>query len=155
WVLSRTHRGLGAFDLRSNGITYTLTQMNARLIQNLADSPNYIVLDTQRWLSKVGPKAFNAKLWYMAKIPFSNEVFKEAVRHIKAAIRASSGHTKKLIIVDLDETLWRGIVGDVGWENLVLGGHDPTGEALVDFQKQLKALKNRGILLAVVSKNEE
>jgi FkbH-like protein len=51
--------------------------------------------------------------------------------------------------------LWSGTVGDVGWENLVLGGHDPTGEALVDFQKQLKALKNRGILLAVVSKNEE
>jgi FkbH-like protein len=155
WVLPRSHPGLGAFDLRLSGITYALMQMNARLIQNLADSPNCIVLDTQRWLSKVGQTAFNTKLWYMAKIPFSNDVFKEAVRHIKSAIRASNGHTKKLIILDLDETLWSGTVGDVGWENLVLGGHDPTGEALVDFQKQLKALKNRGILLAVVSKNEE
>jgi FkbH-like protein len=155
WVLPSSHRGLGAFDLRLSGITFALMQMNARLIQNLADSPNCIVLDTQRWLSTVGQKAFNTKLWYMAKIPFSNEVFKEAVRYIKAAIRASGGDTKKLIILDLDETLRSGTVGDVGWENLVLGGHDPTGEALVDFQKQLKALKNRGILLAVVSKNEE
>ncbi len=58
-------------------------------------------------------------------------------------------------MLDLDGTLWKGVVGDVGWENLVLGGHDPEGEALVDFQRQLKALTRQGILLGVVSKNEE
>jgi FkbH-like protein len=155
WVLPND-RGLGALDLRStSGLSHVLLEMNVRLVRNLEQTPNCIVLDTQKWLSRVGEKAFNPKLWYLAKIAFSNEVFKEAVRDIKAAIRALSGQTKKLIILDLDETLWGGIVGDVGWENLVLGGHDPAGEALVDFQKQLRALKNRGILLAVVSKNEE
>jgi len=129
--------------------------MNLRLAQHFSDVPNCIVLDAQRWIGSVGLKAFNPKLWYLGKIPFANGVFKEAVRDIKAGIRALSGRSKKLIILDLDETLWGGIVGDVGWQNLVLGGHDPIGEAFVDFQKELKALKNRGILLAVVSKNEE
>src|SRR5215467_9645177 len=156
WVPLGYHRGLGAFDLRGDGgIGYTLMHMNLRLAQHFSDVPNCIVLDAQRWIGSVGLKAFNPKLWYLGKIPFANGVFKEAVRDIKAGIRALSGRSKKLIILDLDETLWGGIVGDVGWQNLVLGGHDPIGEAFVDFQKELKALKNRGILLAVVSKNEE
>ncbi len=48
-----------------------------------------------------------------------------------------------------------GIVGEVGWENLRLGGHDPVGEAYLDFQSALKTLRARGILLAIVSKNEQ
>src|SRR5207245_5609413 len=60
-----------------------------------------------------------------------------------------------LVIVDLDDTLWGGIVGDQGWENLTLGGHDPGGEALVDFQRELKTLTRRGVVLAIVSKNDE
>jgi FkbH-like protein len=65
------------------------------------------------------------------------------------------GFTKKLIVVDLDNTLWGGVVGDLGWQNLQLGGHDYAGEAFLDFQRALKSLRNRGILLAIVSKNEE
>jgi FkbH-like protein len=156
WILSNFHRGFGALDLRANGgIASTLMAMNLRLVQNLSDTPNIIVLDAQRWIAGLGQKALSPKLWYMGKIPFSNDVFKEAVRDLKAAMRGLNGQAKKLIILDLDNTLWSGIVGDVGWQGLVLGGHDPVGEALVDFQKGLKALKNRGILLAVVSKNEE
>jgi FkbH-like protein len=156
WVLANHHRGFGALDLRtSGGVTSTLMAMNLRLVQNLSDTPNCIVLDAQKWISGLGQKALSPKLWYMGKIPFSNEVFKEAVRDFKAAVRGLNGQAKKLIILDLDNTLWSGIVGDVGWQGLVLGGHDPVGEALVDFQRGLKALKNRGILLAVVSKNEE
>ena len=81
--------------------------------------------------------------------------FKEAVKDIKSALQGIVGDTRKIIIVDLDETLWGGIVGDAGWENLRLGGHDPIGEAYVDFQKALKSFTNRGILLGIASKNEE
>src|SRR5207244_12283525 len=62
---------------------------------------------------------------------------------------------RKVVILELDDTLWGGIVGEVGWQDIKLGGHDPAGEALVDFQRELKALTRRGILLAIVSKNEE
>jgi FkbH-like protein len=156
WVLPAYRRGLAPLNLHPNsGIGYMLAQMNLRLIHNLQGAANFIVLDTQKWMSTAGSKAFSAKLWYMGKIPYSNEVFKEATRDIKAALRALSGKARKLLIVDLDETLWGGIVGDLGWQGLTLGGHDPAGEALVDFQRELKALANRGTLLGIVSKNEE
>ena len=83
------------------------------------------------------------------------EVFKAAVRDVRAALRGISGKSRKLIVLDLDDTLWGGIVGDVGWQNLVLGGHDPKGEALVDFQRELKVLSSKGVILGIVSKNEE
>jgi len=72
-----------------------------------------------------------------------------------AAFDAIEGKTKKLVILDLDNTLWGGIIGEVGWEKIRFGGHDPVGEAYLEFQKALKDLMNRGIQLAVVSKNEE
>jgi len=54
--------------------------------------------------------------------------------------RGLAGQAKKLVVLDLDDTLWGGIVGDVGWQGLRLGGHDALGEAYVDFQRHLKAL---------------
>jgi FkbH-like protein len=113
------------------------------------------LLDTQRWLSAAGKAAFNPKLWYMSKTPFHSSVFQEASLDILAAINGIHGRNKKVVVLDLDDTLWGGIVGDVGWERLRLGGHDPIGEAFVDFQRNLKRLVNRGILLAIASKNEE
>ncbi len=112
-------------------------------------------MDAQKWISIGGRNAFNPKLWYMGKIPFENELFKEAAKDIKSALLSLTGNTKKLIILDLDDTLWGGIVGDVGIGHLNLGGHDHIGEAYADFQRALKSLINRGILLGLVSKNEE
>ena len=156
WTIPSYDRGLGLLDLRPEiGFHAVLSQMNARLCERLAAEKSMFALDTGRWLAQTRRPGFNAKLWYMAKIAFDNEVLKLAAAEIKAAIRAVRGESRKLILLDLDGTLWRGIVGDVGWENLVLGGHDPDGEALVDFQRQLKALTRQGILLGVVSKNEE
>jgi len=91
----------------------------------------------------------------MGKLAFGNEVFKEAVKHVKSSLRGIRGKARKIVILDLDDTLWGGIVGDLGWRDLNLGGHDPVGEAFVDFQKTLKSLLNRGIILGIVSKNEE
>jgi FkbH-like protein len=156
WVLPLYHRGFGMLELQPLvGLTNILMQINLRLFENVANLSNIYALDTQRWVTLAGKKAFNPKLWYMGKIGFGNEVFIEAIKDIKASIRGLTGQAKKLIIVDLDDTLWGGIVGDDGWENLKLGGHDYIGEAYVDFQQALKSLTNRGILLGIVSKNEE
>lgn len=156
WVLPTYHRGYGILEMKNGiGIENILMQMNLRLSENLDNASNIYLLKTQKWIEISGKNAFNPKLWYMAKIPFGNEVFKEATKDIKSALRAVSGDTKKIIIIDLDDTLWGGIVGEVGWKNIKLGGHDHIGEAYVDFQKALKALSNRGILLGIVSKNDE
>ncbi|GAH76368.1 unnamed protein product, partial [marine sediment metagenome] len=133
----------------------TLMHMNLRLSDNLENVNNVFVLDAERWFQGVEADIFNPKLWYMGKIPYGNTVFKKSTLDIKSALQSIAGNAKKIIIVDLDDILWGGIVGDVGWKNLRLGGHDPIGEAFVDFQKALKTYKNRGILLGIASKNEE
>jgi len=156
WVIPSYDRGFGLTDMREGvGITNTLMRMNLKMAEVLEGTPNHYILNTQKWIELAGERAFSSKLWYMAKIPFGNEVFIEACRDIKAALRGIHGASKKLIILDLDDTLWGGIVGEVGVENIRLGGHDPEGEAYLDFQRSLKTFANRGILLGIVSKNEE
>lgn len=156
WVLPPYQRGLGMLDMKSPlGVAGALLRMNLRLAEALEKVPNVYVLDAGRWFQAVGRAAFNPKSWYLGKIAYGNEVFKEAVKDIKAAVQGLAGGARKLIVLDLDDTLWGGIVGDLGWEDLQLGGHDAAGEAFVDFQRGLKALKNRGVLLGIVSKNEE
>ena len=155
WVLPPANRGLGLLELRGSRPTHVLARMNLRLADAAAEIPNTFVLDAQRWLAAANDGPFNPKLWYAGKVAFTSDVLSEAARDIRAGLRGVLGMSRKLVIVDLDDTLWGGIVGDVGWEHLNLGGHDPNGEAFVQFQKQLLALTRRGIALAVVSKNDE
>ncbi|TFH14801.1 MAG: HAD-IIIC family phosphatase [Lentisphaerales bacterium] len=149
-------RAFSLLDMTTGiGTGNMIMRMNLRLAENLEKEPGIHVLSSGAWITRAGPDAFSDKLWYMAKVPFSNEVYKAAVVDIKSALRAIAGDSRKLILLDLDDTLWGGIVGDVGWENVVLGGHDHIGEAYRDFQLGLKAFAARGILLGIVSKNEE
>jgi FkbH-like protein len=138
-----------------SGSRNVLMRMNLRLAERLADESNIYMLDAERWIRSAGTRAHVPKLWYLAKLAYGNEVYREAAREIKSAMRSVLGCTRKIVIVDLDETLWGGVVGDLGWENIRLGGHEPAGEAYADFQAALKALTRRGVLLAIASKNEE
>ncbi len=155
WVLPPWRRGTGMLELRGDRAGLVLMKMNLRLAEALADVPNVFLLDAQRWLAAAGEGAFEPKLWHAGKVAFTGDVLAEAARDMHAALRGLLGMSRKLVVVDLDDTMWGGIVGDVGWENLHLGGHDANGEAFVEFQRSLVALTKRGIALAVVSKNEE
>ena len=157
WTLPGHERGLGLIDWKSEtGLARLLAQANLRLAEDLQSVPNVFVLDGERWAAQPGAEhAHNPKLWYLGKIGFGAQVFQLAAQDFGAAVQAASGQARKLLILDLDDTLWGGIVGDVGWEGIRLGGHDAIGEAFLDFQAGLKALKNRGVLLGIVSKNDE
>jgi FkbH-like protein len=155
WVVQPSYRGLGVLEFRGSRATSMLLRMNLRLADALSDTSNIFVLDTQRWMAAASDGGFDPKLWHAAKMAFTTGVMSEAAHDISAALRGALGMSRKLIVIDLDDTVWGGIVGDVGWEALRLGGHDPIGEAFVQFQRQLLALTKRGIALAVVSKNEE
>jgi len=152
WVSPNQERGLGMLDVRC-GLSNFIHRMNAHIIKRL-DKSNIYLFDTSRWLCN-STSPYNPKLWYLAKIPFSNDVFRQAASDLQAALNGIQGRAKKLIVLDLDDTLWGGIVGDVGWENINLGGHNSIGESFKDFQINLKALTRRGFVLGIVSKNEE
>jgi len=155
WVIPPHQRGLGMIDARKGGLTRVLAAMNLRLMTGLEAESGIFVLNTERWLSFAARGAQLPKPWYMGKIPFHTDVFRAAAADIKAALSGLSGGARKLLVLDLDDTMWGGIVGDDGWENLRLGGHDAVGEAFVDFQQAAKSLKRRGVVLAIASKNDE
>jgi FkbH-like protein len=155
WTLPAHQRGNGILTLRGQGRRKLLLKMNLALAEEMDNSGSIYLLDGQRWVESVGKSSYSPKMWYMTKTPFHADVFRHAAGEVKAAISAVLGASKKLVIVDLDNTLWGGVVGDLGWEKLTLGGHDYQGEAFVDFQRALKGLQNRGILLAIASRNEE
>lgn len=155
WVRPPDHRGYDMLDWRPGiGTAHLVAHMNLRLAERLAEFHNIYLLDTERWLH-AAPHAQSSKIWYMAKVPYVNQVFERAAADCMAALHAIFGRSKKLIVLDLDNTLWGNVVGETGWEGIRLGGHDHIGEAFCDFQRALKALSNRGIQLAIVSKNDE
>ena len=154
WQIDPTER-YGDDEMRADqGVHALLMQMNLRLCERLSDLSNVHLMNGQRWTHKAGTNAWSQRLWFMTKTPFSNEVYHAAAQDLQAHTEAALGMRVKLIVLDLDDTLWGGIVGDDGWQNLRLGGHDPQGESFVTLQRTLLALKDRGIMLAIASKND-
>lgn len=155
WILPAHRNDFALFELESEtGILDILMRMNVRLAEKLRGAKNIFLFNSQKWMETAGARAFDAKLWYMAKVPYANEVFNEAAKEIKASLTGLAGKSRKLIVLDLDGILWKETVGEAGWENLTIGGHDPAGEAYADFQQALKSLTHRGILLGIASKND-
>lgn len=156
WVLPPFARGWGMLDRRPGvGVADLLARMNLALADALVGDPSVFLLDAHRWLTAVGGRGWSQKSWYAAKSPFAADVVEQAAADIVAALDGLAGRARRAIIVDLDDVLWGGIVGEIGPLGVRLGGHDHIGEAFVDFQRALKGLSRRGILLAIASKNDE
>ena len=98
---------------------------------------------------------FDARYWYHARQPVSFDCLVPYVRSLAQLIGALLGRSAKCVVLDLDNTIWGGVVGDDGPERLALGEGDPQGEAFTAFQRYLLRLRERGVLLAVASKNDE
>lgn len=97
---------------------------------------------------------FDKRYWFIAKSPFSLDAAKEiAVEHWKI-INALNGKTKKCLVLDCDNTLWGGILGEDGFDKIKIGKTYP-GNMYLDFQRQVLNLYNKGVILAINSKNNE
>lgn len=156
WVSPPFVRGWGMLDRRPGlGVADLLARMNVALADALRSDSSVFLLDAGRWLTAAGSRGWSQKAWYAAKCPFSPGVLAEAADDIAAAIDGLTGRARRVVVLDLDEVLWGGSVGEAGPLGVRLGGHDHVGEAFVDFQRALKALTRRGVLLAIASKNDE
>jgi FkbH-like protein len=97
---------------------------------------------------------YDARRWFWTKQPFSEEGTLRLCRHLFAAVRALVIGPKKVLVLDLDNTLWGGVVGELGPFGVQLG-ESPDGEAFRAFQSICKGLAARGVVLAVASKNND
>ncbi|NYT58414.1 HAD-IIIC family phosphatase [Alcaligenaceae bacterium] len=98
---------------------------------------------------------YDARLWLRAKqyvAPQASPVYGDLVARVIAARRGASA---KCLVLDLDNTLWGGVIGDDGIERIILGQGSAEGEAYAAFQRYVRDLTRRGVILAVCSKNDE
>jgi FkbH-like protein len=128
---------------------------NAALVEDVRGSEDAI-LDVSTLAATVGLAEWHSPTqWNVAKFAFDGRMLPLYADHVCRIIGALRGRSRKCLVLDLDNTLWGGVIGDDGPEGIVLGQGDPTGEAFVEVQRTALALRERGIVLAVSSKNDD
>ncbi len=135
------------------GIQEFVTKLNLQLIQTFKEDYSTFLFDLNQLTARYGQnRAFDPRLHYRGSIEFTSEFIPvlgtEFIRYLKAA----TGKAKKCIILDLDDTLWGGIIGEDGLSGIKLGPTFP-GKEFYEFQETILGLYKRGIILAIASKN--
>jgi FkbH-like protein len=145
----------GSFDRLVPGApTRVVSRLNERLCE-AAEQDGVLILDIARATERDGIDAwFDAGRWLQGKLeiaPQAAPLYGDLIARILAAQR---GQSKKCLVLDLDNTLWGGVIGDDGLEGIVIGEGSAAGEAHLALQRYAKLLKERGVILAVCSKND-
>ena len=150
-----SERAFGNYELKvADSVGSIFTEINYRLAVKARETKNVLLNDIDFLAASVGRAQWlDARMWNMAKTPCRLEHVPLLAQSLLDTVFAASGLITKCVVLDLDNTLWGGVIGDDGLEGIALGEFDE-GEAFVAFQKFLRELKRRGIILAVVSKNE-
>jgi len=134
---------------------YQLKRINFELTNLSIKYDNFFICDCASIFCKNGFFAsFDPSLYINADMTYNLDILPDIAKNITDIILAQKGDFKKCVILDLDDTLWKGIIGEDGIENIQLGNIG-IGKAFTEFQLWLKQLKERGILLCVCSKNDE
>jgi FkbH-like protein len=150
----RTDDGLGHVALATPGSRRQLVRaLNLQLGQQLPGGVQLI--DAEQLAAAIGTDRWtDARYWFLAKQSVGLAALPALARQLGSVIAATAGLSSKVVVLDLDNTLWGGVIGEDGLAGIVLG-NGPSGEAFQAFQESLLALRRRGVLLAVVSKNND
>ncbi len=148
-------RPFGQFDLKIGRSFYSATQaLNAGVARLAAGRPDVLLCDLESVASYLGRRTwFDERMWDMNKTFCSLEHLPWAGSAMLDVVLAGLGRVIKCVVLDLDNTLWGGVVGDLGALGVEAGAHGE-GEPFHRFQQYLMTLKQRGILLTVCSKND-
>ena len=133
-----------------------INNLNNFFVKATEDYKNLYINDINYLSSLVGlEKWYDNFLWFNYKYALSFEAIPYLSHSVSSIIKGIYGKNKKAIAVDLDNTLWGGVIGDDGIAGIKIGKDNPIGEAHIEFQNYLKKLKELGIVLTVASKNDE
>ncbi len=139
-----------------SSFTYQVRKLNLALMDLSRSMPNLFICDIASLQNKLGRDfMFHPAVYIGSEMVLSVDAIPYVAARTMDIIGAIQGKFKKCLILDLDNTVWGGIVGDDGYERLELGHELGIGKAFTEFQEWALKLKNRGIILAVCSKNNE
>lgn len=139
-----------------HGKTAFIQRLNMEFARYAAQHEHFYIYDIQYESAAFGLDRWtDPSYWHMYKYAMSMQAIPDFAFHLSHIIKAVFGKNKKAFVLDLDNTLWGGIVGDDGPENLEIGQETSMGQVYQEFQGYLKEHKKIGVLLNVDSKNEE
>ena len=149
-------RLFGSLDRALPGtLRNTIDRINSELAV-MALGEGDVLLDVAGIAETVGAANWHdPQLWNMAKFAFSDQLIPLYADHVARTVAAIRGKTRKVLILDLDNTVWGGVIGDDGLEGIKISQGDARGEAHLAVQRLALELRQRGIVLAVSSKNTD
>ncbi|ABM03428.1 HAD-superfamily phosphatase subfamily IIIC:FkbH-like domain protein [Psychromonas ingrahamii 37] len=153
YTIDRSLGNLDCYDI--HGKTYFINQLNNEFAKEARKIKFLYINDINYLSSYIGLKNwFDKSLWHQAKYALSMNSIPELAFNISKIMNAIFGKTKKCLVLDLDNTCWGGVIGDDGVNGIYIGTETAIAESYTSFQKYTKELKQRGITLAVCSKND-
>ena len=125
-------------------------------ITDLAAQPGHALWDLEAIAAETGARLWRDPIsFFVAKSPFSIDLAPYVADRLCALIAGIMGKSRRALVLDLDNTLWGGVIGDDGLDGIVVGQGDAVGEAHASLQAYALALRRRGVVLCVCSKNDE
>ena len=151
------YRLLGNRDCSDRrGMVNFISRLNLRFYDYADSREGFFINDINYLSACYGLDKWTAlDYWYMYKYALPLEAVPQFALNLANIIKSLLGKNKKALALDLDNTLWGGVVGDDGVDGIELGEETPNGQAYREFQSYLKELKSIGVMLTVCSKNEE
>ncbi len=128
-------------------------KLNIKLRNLIKNFKDVLVFQINKIVQNYGIKnVYDDRFTYLAKVPFNSEYYEKISFNLVRLISASFSTPKKCLVLDLDNTLWGGVLGEDGMSGIKLG-NNYEGSKFVEFQKYILSLKKRGVLLSILSKN--
>jgi FkbH-like protein len=148
---------LGILDSQSSRGQYrTIQGLNFAVQDSLGELNNAFFMDLNQSVARLSvEKYFDARYWHLAKAPFTRDALQDISRELFKFIRALKGRNKKCLVLDCDNTLWGGVIGEDGLAGIKLSSSGAPGSSFYEFQQEILNLYHRGILIALCSKNDE
>lgn len=150
------YRIMGNRDVSDiHGITNFITKLNVKFSEYAASSNNFYINDINYLSATYGlEKWSDLSTWYLYKYSLNLECIPILSHNISNIIKSLLGKNKKSIVLDLDDTLWGGVIGEVGSNGIIIGNESPKGMSYLEFQNYLKEISKTGVTLNICSKNE-
>lgn len=151
------HAVLGNLDaVQPGGASRFFLELNAAFAEAAAHNPRLLLVDMLRLSATVGLEQwYDCNRYFSYKLLHTPRAHVAIARSLTSMVCALYGRSKKVLVLDLDNTLWGGVIGDDGIDKIQIGRETPVAEAFAAFQEYCLSLQRRGVLLAVCSKNNE
>ncbi len=148
-------KSLGILDAQlPHGQVAAILELNRRLAERVWDDPYAYLVDFLQLLAGIKTAWQDERYWHIARVPFGQEALVAVGELYARFICALRGRLRKCLVLDCDNTLWGGIIGEDGLSGIRLGGQYP-GSCYLAFQEEILNLHDRGVLVALCSRNNE